>query len=359
MSQVELIDVTKRFDDGTTAVEGFSLAVEAGELVVLVGPSGCGKSTLLRLIAGLEEVSGGRVRIDGEEMAGVAPQHRGLSMVFQNYALYPHMTVRGNLEFPLKMMRLAKGERAARVAEAAELLGLGELLERRPKELSGGQRQRVAMGRAIVRRPRLFLMDEPLSNLDAELRVRLRAEIAALQKRLGATMLYVTHDQAEAMTLGDRVVVLRDGRMQQQGAPLEVYHRPANRFVAGFLGSPGMNLFPCTLRKEGNGVAMEWGGGRLPLSLETIEQADRLDPWFDRPLTAGLRPEAFRLGDLFEAPVEAFEALGHESLVYFRLPDVDRPLAARLPGAPPQGATIGLGVDIGGLRFFDEEGRAL
>ena len=359
MSQVELIDVSKRFDDGTTAVEGFSLAVEAGELVVLVGPSGCGKSTLLRLIAGLEETSGGRIRIGGREMEGVPPQQRELAMVFQNYALYPHMTVRGNLEFPLKMMRLSKGERAARVAETAELLGLGELLDRRPKELSGGQRQRVAMGRAVVRRPRLLLMDEPLSNLDAKLRVRLRAEIAALQKRLGTTLLYVTHDQAEAMTLGDRVVVVRDGRIQQQGAPLEVYHRPANRFVAGFLGSPGMNLFPCTLVEEGDGMAMEWGGGRLPLLLEEIEQSARLAPWIGQPLTGGLRPEAFHPGGRFEAAVETFEALGHESLIYFRLPGVDRPLAARLPGAPPGGAAIGLSVDIRGLRFFDEQGRAL
>ncbi|MGD8396976.1 MAG: ABC transporter ATP-binding protein, partial [Candidatus Eiseniibacteriota bacterium] len=232
MATVELREVTKVFDGDVTAVDRLSLALEDGELLVLVGPSGCGKSTALRLVAGLETATAGEIRIDGEVVNGLAPQERDIAMVFQNYALYPHKTVRGNLAFPLRMMRMERAERERRIARTAGLLGLEPLLERRPRQLSGGQRQRVAMGRALVRDPRVFLLDEPLSNLDAKLRVEIRAEIAELQRRIGITTLYVTHDQVEAMTLGDRVAVLRDGRLQQVDDAQTLYDAPANVFVA-------------------------------------------------------------------------------------------------------------------------------
>src|ERR1700720_3926272 len=251
MAEIVLDRVTKSYPDGAMAVQELSLTIAEGEFIILVGPSGCGKSTTLNMIAGLEDISSGELRIDGERMNEKAPKDRDIAMVFQSYALYPHMTVRQNIAFPLTLAKMKKAEIAQKVEETAKTLDLTELLDRKPSRLSGGQRQRVAMGRAIVRHPKAFLMDEPLSNLDAKLRVQMRGEIARLQRRLGTTTVYVTHDQTEAMTLGDRVVVMHSGVAQQIGTPDEVYERPVNLFVAGFIGSPAMNFFPATLTPPG------------------------------------------------------------------------------------------------------------
>ena len=249
MAEIVLDHVSKIYPDGATGVRDLSLTIADGEFVILVGPSGCGKSTTLNMIAGLEDISSGELRIGDQRVNEKAPRDRDIAMVFQSYALYPHMTVRQNIAFPLTLTKMGKSEIEARVAETATVLDLTGLLDRKPSQLSGGQRQRVAMGRAIVRKPKVFLMDEPLSNLDAKLRVQMRGEIARLQNRLGTTTVYVTHDQTEAMTLGDRVVVLRAGEAQQIGTPAELYNTPANLFVAGFIGSPAMNFFPATLKQ--------------------------------------------------------------------------------------------------------------
>jgi len=323
MAQLALRGIGKTYPDGTHAVRDLDLEVEDGELVVLVGPSGCGKSTILRLLAGLEAPSSGEIHMAGRVITQCSPRHRNIAMVFQNYALYPHMSVRRNLEFPLKMARLSRPEIARRVAETARLLHLTEALDRRPGQLSGGQRQRVAMGRAMVRQPAAFLMDEPLSNLDARLRVQIRAEIAALQRRLAATMVYVTHDQAEAMTLGDRVAVLRDGRLQQVDPPQTLYRHPGNVFVAGFMGSPGMNVFRSILRQDPGGrLHVQFGN----LSLEIPSTDGRLRRYAGQPILAGLRPEAFVAPEQvpdhqrLEVQAVATEVLGHEVLVYFQGP---------------------------------------
>ena len=249
MSRIVLEGITKRYQDGTTAVRSLDLSIADGELMVLVGPSGCGKTTALRMVAGLEEITEGTILVDGQPVNDMEPRDRDIAMVFQSYALYPHLTVRDNMAFSLKYRKTPKQEIRRRVEEAARILELDELLSRKPRQLSGGQRQRVAMGRAIVRQPRAFLMDEPLSNLDAKLRVQMRAEIAKLQRSLGVTTIYVTHDQTEAMTLGSRVAVLRHGVLQQVASPQELYRRPANLFVAGFIGSPAMNLVEATLER--------------------------------------------------------------------------------------------------------------
>ncbi len=386
MATVELRHVDKVFPDGTRAVHDFTLEVRDGEFLVLVGPSGCGKSTLLRMVAGLEEVTGGKIRIDGAAVNHRPPQKRNTAMVFQNYALYPHKTVRQNLAFPLRMMKVPKAERNERVSRVAETLGLTAWLDRRPKNLSGGQRQRVAMGRAMVRNPAVFLLDEPLSNLDAKLRVQVRAEIAQLQRQLGTTTIYVTHDQVEAMTLGDRVAVLLDGRLQQIGSGQTLYESPANVFVAGFLGSPGMNVFPTRLgRGDAETLRLEFGDERLDVREETISAYGSPESLLDRPLLAGLRPEAFSLADesaganRLRVRVAASEALGHENLVYFESPapplgheeslDGNQPqpsreghVAARLAatGSPPStGQEIALAVDTEGLVLFDREGNRL
>jgi multiple sugar transport system ATP-binding protein len=338
MAGLELHRIEKTFADGTRAVKPLDLTVEDGELMVLVGPSGCGKSTILRLVAGLETETAGTIRIGDRDVAGWSPRRRNVAMVFQNYALYPHLTVRKNLEFPLRMARVPRAERRRRVERVADLLGLAELLGRRPARLSGGQRQRVAMGRAIVREPDLFLMDEPLSNLDAELRVRIRTEIAALQRRLGTTTVYVTHDQVEAMTLGHRVAVLKAGVLQQVAPPRDLYDRPATAFVASFLGSPGMNLVPArALGEEGDGSI-----GFRPEDL----------------LPAG---EATDDALLVSVHVTDVEALGHEQIVHGRLRGTDRPVAARFrPGDPVEpGQGLDLAVRPESLRRFDAEGRAV
>lgn len=380
MASVSYCNVNKVFQDGSQALADFSLDIANGELMVLVGPSGCGKSTLLRLLAGLETASAGELRIDGRRVDELPPQRRNVAMVFQNYALYPHMTVADNLDFPLRMLGWPRDRRRQRVAETAELLDLAPLLARKPGQLSGGQRQRVAMGRALVREPQVFLLDEPLSNLDARLRVRLRGEIAALQRRLGTTMIYVTHDQSEAMTLGHRVAVLDHGRLQQVAPPGEIYRQPANVFVAGFMGQPGMNLFAAELAAAPDGgLELHWGARRLALPC-TGERRAALAPYLGRSLQAGLRPEAFMppgsgAGQArVRGRVAAVEILGHEQLVHFRA-EADRPaglgaadeagreacLVARLPtGFKAEiGHEVELAADLAQLHLFDARGVAL
>src|SRR6202165_1155900 len=323
MAEIVLDRVTKSYPDGATAVKDLSITIADGEFIILVGPSGCGKSTTLNMIAGREEISSGELRTGGERMNEKAPKDRDIAMVFQSYALYPHMTVRQNIAFPLTLAKMKKPDIATKVEQAAKLLDLTEFLDRKPAQLSGGQRQRVAMGRAIVRHPKAFLMDEPLSNLDAKLRVQMRAEIARLQHRLGATTVYVTHDQTEAMTLGDRVVVLLAGVAQQIGTPDELYTSPANLFVAGFIGSPAMNFFPATLTDVGVRLAF----GELTLTQE-VHDLLALHP---RPnnVIVGVRPEHLddaalidtyaRIRALtFEGSVDFVESLGADKYVHFK-----------------------------------------
>ncbi len=317
MAKIELERVTKIFPGGVAAIDDVSLSIEHGEFIALVGPSGCGKSTLLRSIAGLEEITAGRIAIDGRDVTDLAPRHRDIAMVFQSYALYPHMSVRQNLGYGLKVRRAPKAEIVRRVDEVAAMLGLSELMERRPAQLSGGQRQRVAMGRAIVRQPKAFLMDEPLSNLDAKLRVDMRASLAQLHRQLGVTTVYVTHDQVEAMTLGQRVAVMRDGAILQVDEPQHLYREPQDLFVAGFIGSPAMNL----LEAEVHGDEVVFGGLRVPLDPGRRPRAGS-----SSRVVVGIRPEsfedaAFAPSDLpaFEAEVVVLEELGSDAHVFFRL----------------------------------------
>jgi multiple sugar transport system ATP-binding protein len=308
MATVSFLNVNKVFPSGFHAVRDLSLEVRDGEFVVLVGPSGCGKSTTLRMLAGLEEVSSGEIRIGHRRVNELEPGQRDIAMVFQNYALYPHMSVRQNLEFGLKMRRTPRAEIERRIAAAAETLGITALLDRRPRELSGGQRQRVALGRAIVRQPQVFLFDEPLSNLDAKLRVQMRAEIAALHRRLGTTMIYVTHDQVEAMTLGERIVIMDAGVVQQVDEPLVLYRNPANRFVAGFIGSPPMNFLAGDVGDDG---ALRHAHGQIELSTAARGR-----------VLLGFRPEDVLLDGagprLGRAALEVVEQMGHESLGFFQ-----------------------------------------
>jgi multiple sugar transport system ATP-binding protein len=327
MAEIVLEHLGKRFANGFEAVKDLSLEIAEAELLVLVGPSGCGKTTALRMIAGLEDISSGELLIGGQRMNDVPEKDRDIAMVFQNYALYPHMTVAQNIAFSLKLARRPKDEIRRRVAETAQLLGLEELLDRRPKQLSGGQRQRVAMGRAIVREPQAFLMDEPLSNLDAQLRVHMRGEIEALQKRLGVTTVYVTHDQIEAMTMGDRVAVLRAGELQQIGTPTEVYDGPANLFVAGFMGSPPMNLARGTIESVDGGLALRLGSETLPIPAEAVRLRG-LDAWNGKAVIAGIRPEdlegpredgAVAGAVTLTVEIDRVEALGAHLLGFFTL----------------------------------------
>ncbi len=318
MAEIVLEGVSKKYPDGAVAVQDVDLVIEDGEFVILVGPSGCGKSTTLNMIAGLEDISAGELRIDGQVVNQKSPKDRDIAMVFQSYALYPHMTVRGNMGFALKLAKVPKEEIDRKVQEAAELLELTPHLDRKPANLSGGQRQRVAMGRAIVRSPKAFLMDEPLSNLDAKLRVQMRTTIARLQRRLGTTTVYVTHDQTEAMTLGDRVVVMRSGLVQQVASPTELYERPVNLFVAGFIGSPAMNFLPATV----DGNTMHTALGDIPLA-----DAVRSRLKDTREVIIGIRPEHFEdaslVGDLpgvtFQGTVDVLESLGSDVYAYFTL----------------------------------------
>jgi multiple sugar transport system ATP-binding protein len=321
MAEIVLDGVTKRYPDGTEAVKHVDLEIRDGEFVILVGPSGCGKSTALRMIAGLEEISEGDLKIGGEVVNDLAPKDRDIAMVFQNYALYPHMTVRQNMGFALKLRGENPQKIDERVTQAAKILDLTEHLDRKPANLSGGQRQRVAMGRAIVREPAAFLMDEPLSNLDAKLRVQMRAEVSRLQQRLGTTTVYVTHDQTEAMTLGDRVAVMRGGVLQQFDTPRELYNNPRNLFVAGFIGSPAMNFFGGTI----DGDALRTPIGGIPLSDEVRRRLAAHDSGA-REVIVGVRPEDFEdaalategpHGYTFEAPIELVESMGSEIYAHF------------------------------------------
>jgi multiple sugar transport system ATP-binding protein len=332
MAEIVLEHLTKRFPNGVEAVKDLSLEIPDEKLLVLVGPSGCGKTTALRMIAGLEDISSGDLYIGGKRMNDVLERDRDIAMVFQNYALYPHMSVAQNIGFSLRLSRRPRNEVRQRVKETAELLGLEDLLDRRPKQLSGGQRQRVAMGRAIIREPQAFLMDEPLSNLDAQLRVQMRGEIEALQKRLGVTTVYVTHDQVEAMTMGDHIAVLREGVLQQVGHPTHVYDNPANLFVAGFIGSPQMNLAQATIESRDGGLAAKLGEETLPIPDE-VAREQGLEKWRDRPVILGIRPEDLhqaRDGEptgsyaKLRAVIDRVEALGASLLVHFA---VDAPPA--------------------------------
>jgi multiple sugar transport system ATP-binding protein len=316
MAEVVLKGIRKQYGE-VVVVPGVDLEIPSGEFLVLVGPSGCGKSTTLRMIAGLEEISAGDLFIDGRRMNDIHPKDRDIAMVFQSYALYPHMTVRENMSFGLKMRSMPRPEIEARVQEAAEILGLGELLDRKPKDMSGGQRQRVAMGRAIVRKPKVFLFDEPLSNLDAKLRVQMRAEIAKLHQRIRTTIVYVTHDQVEAMTLADRIVIMDRGLVQQVGTPLEVFERPKNRFVAGFIGSPAMNFVPCELGEDGRlaGPGFEFElpeahRGAVRGRVGPVELGVRPTQWSLTPAGPGPRSDRLR------AQVEVMEPMGSETFVY-------------------------------------------
>jgi len=376
MAAIEIDHVTKVFDNDVVAVDDVSLTIADGEFLVLVGPSGCGKSTLLRMLAGLEEVTAGTVRIDGVDVTDLAPRHRDIAMVFQSYALYPHMTVRENLGYGLKVRRAPKAESRQRVADVAALLGLDGLLDRKPAQLSGGQRQRVAMGRAIVRQPRAFLMDEPLSNLDAKLRVGMRASLAQLHARLGVTTIYVTHDQTEAMTLGQRVAVLRDGAVVQVDRPQELYGHPRDVFVAAFIGAPSMNLVEATI--EDGTVRF----GQYALPLEPDCRPDR-----SGEVVLGVRPEAFADGagapaglPRIQAVVEVVEELGADTHVFFSVEAprpsigaaaVERDEASLLADrttlftarvdprfTASAGSRVELGVDTARLHFFDPVGGA-
>src|SRR6201995_1196513 len=355
MASVTFEQATRRFPGADRpALDQFELAIGDGEFVVLVGPSGCGKTTSLRMVAGLETLDSGRIRIGDRDVTDVDPKDRDVAMVFQNYALYPHMTVAHNMGFALKVAKTPKAEIRDRVLAAAKLLDLQPYLDRKPKDLSGGQRQRVAMGRAIVRRPQVFLMDEPLSNLDAKLRVQTRNQIAALQRRLGTTMVSVPHDQVEAMTMGDRLAVLRDGLLQQFAAPRELYRNPVNVFVAGFIGSPAMNLF--TLPIVDSSVSL--GDWPIALPREFADSASEV--------VVGVRPEHFELGGLgVEMEVDVVEELGADAYLYGRITGsgkvIDRPIVARADGRhpPEKGSRVRLHPEPGHLHFFGGDGHRI
>jgi multiple sugar transport system ATP-binding protein len=328
VAEIVLDDLWKVFADGTEAVRGLDVSIGSGEFVVLVGPSGCGKTTALRMVAGLEAISRGSVAIGGRVVNDLPPRDRDLAMVFQNYALYPHMTVFENMAFGLKLQKVPRAEIDERVNEAASILSLGELLARKPAALSGGQRQRVAMGRAIVRHPQAFLMDEPLSNLDAKLRVQMRSEIARIQRDLGVTTIYVTHDQVEAMTMGDRVAVMRRGELQQVDAPQALYDRPVNLFVAGFIGSPAMNLLDARLERQDGGLVVTFGSSQLPVPEQLLAERPALARHEGGRVVLGIRPEDLEdAAVLTGAPddrrlsvtVDLREALGSEIVVHFTL----------------------------------------
>jgi multiple sugar transport system ATP-binding protein len=390
MAQITMEGLTKRYPDGYEAVRDMDLDIEDGEFVILVGPSGCGKSTALRMVAGLEDITEGELRIGGEVVNDRAPKDRDVAMVFQNYALYPHMSVRDNMGFALKLRGVDNAEIDQKVGEAARILDLEQHLDRKPSQLSGGQRQRVAMGRAIVRDPAAFLMDEPLSNLDAKLRVQMRTEVSRIQQRLGTTTVYVTHDQTEAMTLGDRVAVMRTGLLQQVGSPMELYNEPVNLFVAGFIGSPAMNFMPATV--QGDVVKLPIGDVRLPGQLR--ERIGRVD---GKSLIAGIRPENFEdaaltgeareRGSVFTANIEVLESMGSELYAHFSVASDSsiesqelRELAedaggGEVPSAGEEGRIVArfdpqsrvrvgqeaeIWVDSGALHLFDpEDGRNL
>ena len=388
MSQVSFDGVSKVYDDGTRAVNDMSLDIEDGEFMVLVGPSGCGKTTALRMVAGLEDISEGVVTIGDRVVNHVSPKDRDIAMVFQSYALYPHLSVYENIAFGLRLRKLPKSEVDKRVQEAAEVLGLEAFLKRKPRALSGGQRQRVAMGRAIVRQPEAFLMDEPLSNLDAKLRVQMRAEIARLQNDLGTTTIYVTHDQVEAMTMGDRVAVMRRGELQQVDAPQELYDQPLNLFVGGFIGSPAMNMLEAKLERSNGGLTAVAGGQSVALGDETLSARPGLTSYEGKTVVLGIRPEDLEDAALasdtpqdqrLSGEVVLREALGAEVMVHFRvnakpaltedIKELARDVGEEAESGEettmvgrfgsrtriPEGDTAEVAVDTRALHFFDPE----
>ena len=365
MASIELRQVSKIYPGSSAGVKDIDLKIEDGEFVIFLGPSGCGKSTLLRSIAGLESITAGDILINGEVVNHMPPRDRNIAVVFQSYALYPHMNVWQNMAFGLRMRGTPADVIDAKVKDAAELLGLTPLMQRRPAALSGGQRQRVALGRAIVRDPQAFLLDEPLSNLDAQLRAEMRLELVRLHRKLGRTTIHVTHDQVEAMTMGDRIFIMKDGRLIQQGPPLEVYANPADAFVAGFLASPPMNLVPGRLVADGDGLCFVSDGLRLPIP---AAYRDAYAPWSGKPVTFGLRSEDFHAvptGD-GSAPValhvEAVEALGPENIVIGRIAGAEKPIAARLSRhySAQAGETVILHADLLPMHLFSpEDGKVI
>jgi multiple sugar transport system ATP-binding protein len=378
VAEIVLEEVSKTYDGGTLAVDDVSLSVPDGALAVLVGPSGCGKTTLLRMVAGLEEISGGSISIGGRTVNDVPAKNRDIAMVFQNYALYPHMTIYGNIAFGLKLRHVDKQEIQRRVNEAAHILGLDDVLDRRPAQLSGGQRQRVAMGRAIVREPKAFLMDEPLSNLDAKLRVQMRAEISRIQRQFRTTTVYVTHDQIEAMTMGDVVAVMRGGVLQQVASPQELYEKPANSFVAGFIGSPAMNMVEADIAAVNGGLEIRFGNRALTLAPGQVERRPKLRSYDGRRVVLGIRPEAMdepgrarfsSSGNRLQVVPELCESVGHEVYVHFSVDQNDRGadvvesgtrFVARVDPATSarEGVPVELSVDTDALHFFDQESGA-
>ncbi|MBO6164534.1 MAG: sn-glycerol-3-phosphate ABC transporter ATP-binding protein UgpC [Lachnospiraceae bacterium] len=360
MASVSLQHIGKKYENGFEAVKDFNLEIEDKEFIIFVGPSGCGKSTTLRMVAGLEEITSGDLYIGGERMNDVEPKNRDIAMVFQSYALYPHMTVYDNMAFGLKLRKVPKAEIDKAVHEAARILDIEHLLDRKPKALSGGQRQRVAMGRAIVRNPKIFLMDEPLSNLDAKLRVQMRIEISKLHQRLGTTIIYVTHDQTEAMTLGTRIVVMKDGVVQQVDTPQTLYNKPANLFVAGFIGSPQMNFVEVDIKKEGGNVIAEFAGNKIQVPADQAKQLEAKG-YVGKKATMGIRPEdIYEAKDLPGAPtlkstVRVYELLGAEVFLYFDIENTS--FTARVnPDTPARtGSEVTFALDMSKVHFFDKD----
>jgi len=363
MANVKLKDITKRFEGGVTAVSDFSLDVEDKEFIILVGPSGCGKTTTLRMIAGLEEITEGEIYIEDKLVNDVQPKDRDIAMVFQNYALYPHMTVFDNMAFGLKLRKTPKTEIKRRVYEAAKILEIEHLLDRKPKALSGGQRQRVALGRAIVRNPKVFLMDEPLSNLDAKLRVQMRIEISKLHQRLQTTFIYVTHDQTEAMTMGTRIVVMRDGFIQQVDTPQALYERPQNLFVAGFIGSPQMNFIDVTVEKRDDGVYLVFGNHSIKMPEGKAKKLIAED-YIGKEVIMGIRPENIHDEDIYvetlrdslvDAKVEVVEMLGSETLLYLFADEISMTARVNPRTTARAGDIIKVALEPNKIHIFDRD----
>ncbi len=359
MASVKIENVRKEYEGGVVAVHDVSFDIQDKEFVVLVGPSGCGKSTTLRMVAGLEDISAGTISIDNKVMNTIPPKDRDIAMVFQNYALYPHMTVYENMAFGLKLRKFSKVEIDSRVREAASILGIEEYLDRKPKALSGGQRQRVAVGRAIVRKPKVFLFDEPLSNLDAKLRVQMRTEISKLHRRLEATMIYVTHDQTEAMTMGDRIVVMKDGFIQQIDTPLNLYNFPENKFVAGFIGSPAMNFIDGTISRD-NGLHFKEKNSQLSLVIPK-EKETLLQSYVEKEIWIGIRPEHIHKAESDSSAakasvqVEVVEPMGNEIFVYFSTGGGQYVSRINTAVQPKPGQTMEFSFDMAKAHFFDKK----
>jgi multiple sugar transport system ATP-binding protein len=364
MAEVKLVNVSKSYDGENKAVGNINLEIMDKEFVVLVGPSGCGKSSTLRMIAGLEEISEGEIYIDEKLVNYLSPKNRDIAMVFQNYALYPHMTVFDNMAFGLKLRKYKKEEIEKRVNETANILELEQFLKRKPKALSGGQRQRVAVGRAIVRHPKVFLFDEPLSNLDAKLRVQMRTEISKLHKKLGATIIYVTHDQTEAMTMGDKIVVMKDGIIQQVDSPLNLYNYPQNKFVAGFIGSPPMNFIN---GKITNQTELSFISTDRKIDIKVPTQYTRLlQSYVDSEITLAIRPEDILIEEKnefptykYSTPIDVAEQMGNETYLYFKIGDSDFTARVKAIEKPKSGISMGLYFNLGKLHFFSEKDYAI